>query len=192
MTERSAVFLDLQGTLGGEGFGDIREFTFYPSAIPAVKLLNEADLLAIVVTNQTHIAKGLYTMEHFQERVAILKEEIEKSGARLDAVYCCPHVDEDGCSCKKPKPGMVLDAQRDFDLDLSNCYVVGDLGASEIVLAGRVGCRGVLVRTGLGESSLGEYRYTWEDLSPDFIADDVLHAVRWILADRAGTGTRGR
>ena len=58
MYERAAVFLDLQGTLGGEGLGDIKHFTFFPSAIPAIKLLNDANLLAIVVTNQSHIAKG--------------------------------------------------------------------------------------------------------------------------------------
>ena len=189
MTGRSAVFLDFQGTLGGLGLADIRDFTFYPFTIPAIKLLNEAGLLAIVITNQTHIAKGLFTYEYFQERMDILIEEVEKGGARLDAVYCCPHVGEDNCSCKKPKPGMVLDARRDLDLDLSTCYVVGDLAVSDIALANTVGCKGVLVRTGLGDSSLGQYRHTWADINPDFTAEDVLHAVKWILTHRAQIST---
>ena len=184
MSERIAVFLDLQGTLGGEGFGDIRDFTFYPFAIPAIRLLNEAGLLAIVITGQSHIAKGYFSYEYFQERTGILKQEIEKRGARLDAVYCCPHDDEDNCICKKPKPGMILTAQKDFDLNLSTCYVVGDVGAFDMVLANLVNCKGVLVRTGLGESSLDEYRYTWADIKPHFVAEDVLHAVKWILTDR--------
>ncbi len=183
MTERSAVFLDLQGTLGGDGLGDIRGFIFYPLAIPAIRLLNDAGLRAIVITNQSHISKGLFTLEYFQERIRILKEELAKGGAQINAVYCCPHVGEDDCLCQKPKPGMLLDAQRDFDLNLKTCYVVGDTGASDIILANRVDCKGVLVRTGLGESSLGEYRYTWADVNPHFIAEDILYAVKWILAD---------
>ena len=191
MNKRSAVFLDLQGTLGGEGLSDIREFTFYPCAIPAVKLLNESGLLAIVVSNQSRIAQGLFTLEYFQERMEVLKKELAEGGAHLDAVYCCPHVDEDECSCKKPKPGMILDAAQDFNLDLRNCYVVGDTGAWDIAMANRVGCKSVLVRTGLGESSLGEYRYTWADVNPHFVAEDVLHAVKWILDDRTATVIRG-
>lgn len=108
MSKQSAVFLDLQGTLGGEGLGDIREFTFYPFAIPAVRLLNEAGLLAIVVTNQSHISKGFFTLEYFKEKMEILKKELAEGGAHLDAVYCCPHTSQDVCSCQKPKPGMIL------------------------------------------------------------------------------------
>ena len=70
-----------------------------------------------------------------------------------------------------------------FDLDLLKSYVVGDVGAWDIVLARSVNAKGILVRTGLGESSLGEYRHTWADIEPDFIAQDVLDAVHWILRD---------
>ena len=77
-------------------------------------------------------------------------------------------------------PGMVLRAQRDFALDLAACYLVGDCGSKDMVLAQAVGCRAILVRTGLGEGSLGEYRRVWADIEPDFIADDVLDAARWI------------
>jgi len=188
MTGRSAVFLDLQGTLGGEGFGDIRDFAFFPCAVTAIRLLNDAGLPAIVVTNQSRIARGLYTVEYFQDWMEALKQELAGGGAWFDAVYFCPHVDEDNCSCKKPKPGMLLEAQRDFNLDINSCYLVGDVGAWEMVLANQVGCKGVLVRTGMGESSLGEYRHTWADIEPHFIAEDVLDAVRWILDDYTETG----
>jgi histidinol-phosphate phosphatase family protein len=188
VTGRSAVFLDLQGTLGGEGLGDIRDFTFYPFAIPAIKMLNDSGLLAIVVTNQTRIARGMYSYEYFLGRMATLKEELKSGEAWLDAVYCCPHLPEDGCSCMKPKPGLLLKAQKDFNLDLSHCYVIGDRGDWDMVLASNAGCQGILVRTGLGEGSLGEYRYTWADVNPDFIADDILHAVKWITSDRAKAG----
>ena len=158
-------------------------FTFYPSAIPAIKLLNDTNLLAIVVTNQSHITKGFFTFEYFSERMETLKKELWEGGARLDAVYCCPHETQDNCSCQKPKPGMLFEAQKDFYLDLRSCYVVGDVGAWDLGLTTTTHCKGVLVRTGLGESSLGEYRHTWEEIHPDYIADDILGAVRWIIDD---------
>ena len=177
---RKAVFLDLQGTLGGDGLGDIREFSFFPCSAPAVRLLSQAGLLVIVLTNQTHIAKGCFSLRDFEVRMGQLKQELAKQGARVDGVYCCPHGKDDDCPCKKPLPGMVLRAQRDFALDLAACYLVGDCGSNDMVLAQAVGCRAILVGTGLGEGSLGEYRRLWADIEPDFIADDVLDAARWI------------
>jgi histidinol-phosphate phosphatase family protein len=176
MRSRKAVFLDLQGTLGGDGFGDILGFAFFPFAVPAIKLLNEADLLTIAITNQTHISQGHFTYDEFERRIDDLKQELAEHGAKLDGVYCCPH------SCRKPAPGMVLQAQRDFDLDLSGCYLVGDRGDADMVLARSVGCKAILVRTGLGEGSLGQYRDSWADIEPDFVAQDVLDAARWIVA----------
>jgi histidinol-phosphate phosphatase family protein len=183
MSAGRAVFLDLQGTLGGDGLGDILGFTFYPHSIPAIRLLNQAGLLTVVVTNQSHIGRGDFTLDDFESRIEALQHELAEHGARWDAVYCCPHTREDRCSCRKPLPGMVLQAQKDLGLDLSRCYLVGDTGAWDMVLARSVGCRAVLVRTGLGEGSLGEYRHTWADIEPDFVAYDVLHAARWVLQD---------
>ena len=181
MNRQRAAFLDLQGTLGGEGSDDILPFCFYPCAIPAIRLLNEAGVLAIVITNQSHIAKGHFTFEDFQRRVEQLREELAGHHAHLDVVYCCPHTADDNCSCRKPLPGMLHPAQRELGLDLSNCYVVGDVGAWDMVLAHNVGCRAILVRTGLGEGSLREYRHLWAGIEPDFVAEDVLSAVRWII-----------
>jgi D-glycero-D-manno-heptose 1,7-bisphosphate phosphatase len=184
MSSRSTVFLDLQGTLGGEGLGDILDFSFYPFSIPAIKLLNEANLLVVVVTNQSHISKGYFTYADFERRVDELKQELAEHGAKLDAVYCCPHKTGDNCSCKKPLPGMVLQAQRDFGLDLTECYLVGDVGAWDMVLARSVGCKAILVRTGLGKGSLEEYRHLWADIEPDLVADNVLEAAQWIVKSK--------
>ena len=184
---RKAVFLDLQGTLGGDGLGDILDFSFYPCAIPAIRLLNQTSLLSIVVTNQSHIANGLFTYQEFERRMADLRRELDEAGARIDAVYCCPHGDDDGCTCQKPRPGMLLQAQRDHGLLLSSCYVVGDAGAWDMVLARASGCRAILVRAGLGETSLGRFRNTWVGVQPDFIARNVLAAAEWI-ADMEARG----
>ncbi|NPV81461.1 MAG: HAD-IIIA family hydrolase [Firmicutes bacterium] len=183
MSKRIAVFLDLQGTLGGAGSGDIMSFAFYPFTAAAIRLLNDAGLLAIVVTNQSHIAKGYFTWEDYGRRMEQLKRELAAQGAYLDADYCCPHASNDRCTCRKPLPGLVHRAQEDFDLDLSGCYLVGDAGACDMVLARSIGCKAILVRTGLGEGSLGEYRHLWAGIEPDFVARDVLEAARWIAED---------
>jgi len=181
MGNRKAVFLDLQGTLGGDGLGDILHFAFFPFAISAIKRLNEAHLLVIMITNQSHISKGYFMYDEFERRADKLRHELAEYGAKLDGIYCCPHTPEDNCSCRKPLSGMVLQAQRDFDLDLSGCYLVGDTGAWDMVLARSVGCRAVLVRTGLGDGSLGQYRNRWADIEPDFVAQDVYDAAKWIV-----------
>ena len=115
-----------------------------------------------------------------------LERQLAQEGARLDGVYCCPHGDDDGCDCRKPLPGMLRQAQCDHGLDLCECYVVGDAGAWDMMMARDAGCSAVLVRTGLGESSLAEYRHTWAGIEPDFVADDVLRAAEWIAEREAG------
>jgi D-glycero-D-manno-heptose 1,7-bisphosphate phosphatase len=102
------VFLDLQGTLGGDGLGDIMDFQFFTCSIEAIKLLNKHNILAIVVTNQSHISRGYLTISDFNNRVEDLKKELSKKEAHLDAVYCCPHGREDICECKKPLAGMLV------------------------------------------------------------------------------------
>ena len=106
-----------------------------------------------------------------------------KFDATLDAVYYCPHAADDGCNCRKPRPGLVQQAREDFGLRLDQCYLVGDVGAWDMVLAKTVGCRAVLVRTGWGEGSLGPYRHLWRDIEPDYVATDVLDAARWIATE---------
>lgn len=176
-----AVFLDLQGTLGGDGLGDVNHFEFFSYSIEAIKLLNENDILAIVVTNQSHIAKGLLTISDFNKKIDILKSELGKKNAHFNAVYCCPHGRYDNCECKKPKTGMLVKAKRDFNINLTESYVIGDMGASDMVMANEVGAKGILVRTGVGESSLTDFRDTWSEVEPEYVADNILEAVKWIL-----------
>jgi HAD superfamily hydrolase (TIGR01662 family) len=131
-------------------------------------------------------------MEDFQRKMAELKKELAVEGGRFDAVYCCPHSSEDRCECRKPLPGMLLKARVDLDIDLHRSYVVGDAGAWDMALARRVGSQAVLVRTGLGVSSLDEYRHTWSDIEPDHIAEDVLEAVQWIIAQETSSEQTAR
>lgn len=186
MNRNPAVFLDLQGTLGGDGLGDILDFTFYPCAFPALRLLKQIGLLTIVVTNQSHIAKGLLTYQEYEERVKELQEGLDTAGAGIDGIYCCPHRTPNTCACQKPKLGMLHQAQREFGMVLRECFVVGDMGSSDMLMAHAAGCKSVLVLTGVGESSLNEFRHTWATVEPDFIATDVLQAAEWISKQVSG------
>jgi D-glycero-D-manno-heptose 1,7-bisphosphate phosphatase len=186
LLNNKAVFLDLQGTLGGDGLGDIMDFEFFPCSIEAIKLLNEHGILAIVVTNQSHIAKGILNMSDFHNRIEELKKELCKKDVNLDAVYCCPHGREDKCECKKPLAGMLLQVQKEFNINLKESYVIGDMGMSDMVMAKAVEAKGILVRTGVGEGSLTDFRHTWIDVEPDYVAYDVLEAVKWIIKMEKG------
>ena len=182
MNNRITVFLDLQGTLGGDGLGDTSNFKFYPFTVEAIKLLNKNRINAIVITNQYHIAKGLLTIEQFEKDIDELKSELSAYDSHFDGVYCCPHSSYGDCSCKKPLPGLALQAQNDLDIDFCRSFVIGDMGMSDMVLASNIGAKGILVKTGLGEGSLTVYRDTWKEVEPYLIADNVLDAVKHIIA----------
>ena len=182
MSNKRAVFLDLQGTLGGEEEGDVMDFTFYPFAIDAIKLLNANDILAIVVTNQSRIAKGYLTYADYERKIDELCNNLKASGAHVDGLYCCPHSKEDNCTCKKPLPGLINQAAIDFDIDVNESFIIGDMGNSDMALARNVGAKGVLVKTGAGIGSLTKYRHTWHDIEPYLISENVLAAVKHIIA----------
>ena len=108
-----------------------------------------------------------------------MQELLKKEGANIDAVYFCPHLPEDGCNCRKPKTGMIDMACRDLDIDLSLSYVIGDM-CDDIELAKNAGIKGIMVKTGYGLGEL-KYRLPKRNIKPDYIADDLFCAVKWIL-----------
>ena len=178
-----AAFLDFQGTVGGNGLDNIDTLEFYPFAIEAIKKLNDKGVLVIGITNQSGIEKGELTIDEYEENLARLKRELAAYGASFDAVYCCPHRLVD-CDCMKPKRGMVDMALKEFDIDIANSFVVGDMGSSDMVLAKNIGAKAILVLTGVGKGSMNEFRHTWKDVEPDFIAEDVFEAVSYIVLMR--------
>lgn len=176
---KKAIFWDLQGTLGGEATGNIEEFEPFPFAREALETAKQAGFSNIIITNQSRIGKGEMTMETYrkhEERILGL------FGALIDEMLCCPHTNADGCSCKKPKPGLVHKCAEKYGLDLKQCWVVGDMGKNEIVLAKNARCRGALVLTGGGRGSLNEFRQTWAGYEADCIAENALEAIRDIVS----------
>ena len=155
--KQKAIFLDRDGTINRYvGFlRNINEFELLPGAAEAIKLINESGYLAIVVTNQPVIARGEVTVEELNEIHRKMATELGHAGAFTDALYYCPHHPDKGfegeipelkfeCECRKPRPGMLLKAAEDFNIDLSESYMIGDSKAD--VDAGiNAGCKSILI-----------------------------------------------
>lgn len=189
-----AIFLDRDGTLNEEvGYLDRADkLLIYPSAFEAVRLINESRRLAVVITNQAGIAKGLFTEAFVRETHDRIQNALMEKGARMDGFYYCPHHPTEGvdpyrkiCNCRKPATGLLDQAAADLDIDLSRSYMIGDR-LRDMETAHRAGAKGVLVLTGYGRepaAGAGPDRIN-ERNQPDHTAPDILEAVRWILKDR--------
>jgi D-glycero-D-manno-heptose 1,7-bisphosphate phosphatase len=186
---RPAVFIDRDGTLTDE-VGYINHpsrLRLLPRSAEAIRRLNRAGIPAVVVTNQAGLARGYFSEAVLDSVNADLAAQLERAGARLDGVYICPHHPTEGapplrqlCDCRKPKPGLLLRAAEELDLDLARSVMVGDK-PSDLEVAPKVGARSILVLTGYGRGEW-EYRREHFSITPDHVADDLLDAVNWALA----------
>jgi len=180
------VFLDRDGVINRNIDGDYvrcwQDFEFLPGSREAIQRLLRENTPVIVICNQACIGKGLVSDATVQEIHHRLVAQTRVADKRILAVYYCPHRAEDGCQCRKPQPGMLLQAAADWNLDLTRCYVVGD-AISDIEAGAAVGCTTFLVKTGRGSKALQERR-NWK-AQPDFIVEDLAQAVEIILRQRA-------
>lgn len=190
---RPAVFLDRDGTINEQrGYiNHISRFVLLPRTTEAVRLLNEHGFLAIIVTNQSGVARGYFPIELVNEVHEHLKELLRKEGAYVDGIFFCPHYHrgEVGeytieCNCRKPRPGLIEKARKNLDIDMAGSYLIGDR-VSDIELAKRCNLKGVLVKTGYGKGDL-EYVFPNSRAKPLHVAKDLLAAVRWIIRDDRG------
>lgn len=183
---RRAVFLDRDGTLNVEVnyLHRIEDLVLVPGATEAIRTLNQAGYLVLVVTNQAGIARGYYDETALHRLHDHLAEVLAASGARLDGIYFCPHHPDFGnpCDCRKPAPGMLLRAAAEHNLDLQQCWLVGD-SAGDIGAGRAAGCRTLLVRTGYGAQVEALVSAGDQASRPDAVVDDIGAAVRVILAE---------
>ena len=175
------MFLDRDGTICEEvGYlNHVRRFRMFPFAAEALRRLNASGYAVIVVSNQSGVARGYFPESLVQQVNQVMVQQLSEAGARVDAVYYCPHASSDNCSCRKPKTGMLERAVRDHGIDLRRSFVVGDRHG-DVELARNAQARGILVRTGYGEGEISWHSAGWSS-PPDFIADDLTAAVDWIL-----------
>jgi D-sedoheptulose 7-phosphate isomerase len=191
---RPAVFLDRDGVINRNHVEYVRswdEFSFLPQSVDALRLLALAPADVVVVTNQSAINRGLVPLPVAQEINQRMVEEVRRAGGRIDDVRMCPHRPEEGCDCRKPKPGLFLQAARSLSIDLTRSYMIGD--SFDDVAAGQAaGCHSLLVMTGRGTSQLAERGFA--DPADYFLAPNLFAAVRSILSQEgydAGLGPIG-
>jgi D-glycero-D-manno-heptose 1,7-bisphosphate phosphatase len=106
---------------------------------------------------------------------------LAQEGAHLDAIYTCLHGPQDGCGCRKPQPGLILQAAAELNLDLGRSYLVGDR-YKDLQTGAKAGVKGILVLTGYGRGEYEHFGRTWE-AQPAYIAADLLDAAAWIIKD---------
>ena len=152
-----AVFLDRDGVLihnRDEYVRTWQDVVFYPETLSALSRASRSAYRFVVVTNQSGIGRGLISMEVVSAINARIVRVIEEAGGRIDGVLVCPHTPEDGCACRKPRPGLILEAASRFDLALDQSVVIGD--ALSDIEAGRAAGVGKswILRTGRGETQL--------------------------------------
>ncbi|HLZ14286.1 MAG TPA: HAD family hydrolase [Candidatus Acidoferrum sp.] len=181
---RPAVFLDRDGTILDEvGYlNHASRFRMLPGAAAAIAKLNAADDPVIVVSNQSGVGRGYFPESVVTEVNQLMHRELEKAGARLTAVYYCPHGSADTCGCRKPKLGMVRRAAEEHSIDIERSFFVGDR-RSDIELGHNAGGKSILVRTGYGEGEFTWQMAKWPK-APDFVAIDLAAAVDWILRNK--------
>ncbi|MDH4070722.1 MAG: HAD-IIIA family hydrolase [Ignavibacteria bacterium] len=181
------MFIDRDGTLNEE-----REFLTDPGDLrlidgagPAVRVLNRAGITTCVISNQSGVARGYLTEETLGRIHDRLVRELEAEGARIDGIYYCPHHPDAGaapyrknCDCRKPKPGMLLQAAGDFGLDLGRSFVVGDK-LDDIRAGQAVSARTILVLTGYGSQSNTEAAR--HGVTADHVAPSIREAVDYII-----------
>jgi D-glycero-D-manno-heptose 1,7-bisphosphate phosphatase len=170
------VILKDTGYIGSWG-----ETSLLPGSVEAIKRLNYSGFLVIVVTNQSGVARGYFTEADVETVNEQLKKELSLKGARVDAIFYCPHHVEGqvreyrlDCNCRKPKPGLILEAASRFGIDISRSFMVGDK-LEDIEAGERAGCRTILIQGAESrEQRAGRAK-------ADKVASSLKRAVDWIL-----------
>jgi D-glycero-D-manno-heptose 1,7-bisphosphate phosphatase len=181
--KKIGVFLDRDGTINEEmGYiNHLSRFVLLPRTAAAIKRLNDAGVKVVVVTNQSGGARGYFPVSLVEEVHARMQNLLAAEGAHLDGLYTCTHGPQEGCACRKPQPGLILQAARELDIDLSRSYVVGDR-YKDMQTGAHAGVKGILVLTGYGRGEYEHWGRTWE-VQPAHIAGDLLDAAEWIIKD---------
>ena len=166
LSGRKYIFLDRDGVTNerppkAEYVCKPEDFKWLPGAKEALKKLNEAGYFIILISNQAGIARGVMTVNDFEKVQAKMATDLEEIGVRVGAVYYCPHGWNDNCECRKPKPGMLYQAQKDYSINLTECVLIGD-DERDIITAHNVNMKGILVT---------------DEYSLNDAVNDVLHGI---------------
>jgi len=184
--KRPAVFIDRDGTISEEvGYvNHPSRFRVFPYSAEAIRILNDNGWLAILITNQAGVARGYFSEDLIVNVHDRLKSDLEN--AQLDAIYYCAHHPSVGeppyrfdCDCRKPKPGLIDRAAKDFEIEMSASWMVGDR-YGDVELARNAGLRSAFVLSGYGRGEWEYQRAAWK-YEPDLVCENLLEAVRMIV-----------
>lgn len=182
MIGKLPVFLDRDGVINRRLVGDYvkswEEFEFLPGVLGALKRLADAGRNVILISNQSGIGRGLMRQEDLDAVHNKMKRRVEEAGGKIGRIYVCPHHPDDNCSCRKPQPGLLLQAAREFNIKLSECFFVGD-SSTDIEAGNNVGC--LTIRVGLVQAHVANPSETI--IKPRYRAKNLSEAVEIILSD---------
>ncbi|RZD40496.1 MAG: D-glycero-beta-D-manno-heptose-1,7-bisphosphate 7-phosphatase [Thaumarchaeota archaeon] len=143
-----AIFLDRDGVINQERkdyVKNLEEFKIFDDVGDAISLLKKENFLVVIITNQSAINRNLLTLENLNKIHECLKKYLKKYETNIDAIYYCPHTPKENCSCRKPKPGLLLQAADDLNIDLKNSWMIGD-SKKDIDAAKAAGCNSILLK----------------------------------------------
>ncbi len=176
------VFLDRDGVINRDSPDYIKswaEFIFIPGSLEAIRDLTRAGFRVILITNQSAVNRGIISHERLIDIHARMTEAIRAAGGDITGIFFCPHRPDEGCDCRKPRPGLIRTAQKEYGIDLSEAVMVGD-SVKDMQCAENIGCgRRVLVLTGNGVETRD--RLSRENRAPDFVAENLKKAADWIM-----------
>jgi D-glycero-D-manno-heptose 1,7-bisphosphate phosphatase len=185
--KHKALFLDRDGTLVHPRHYPSRpeDLQLYDNIVPGLREAQKTGFHLVIITNQAGIARGYFSVSDLQRMHEHLIKELEQADVRIDAIYYCPHHPEGvipelaiRCDCRKPQPGMLLQAAADLDLDLQHSWFVGDI-LNDIEAGNRAGCRTILVDLGTESIPVQQLR------CPNYVAADTRQALSIINAIEA-------
>lgn len=185
--KRKAVFIDRDGTINRDvGYpSSYRMIDIYPYSFEAVKKIKEAGLLAVIITNQSGIGRGIIEEKSLHDIHAKLNEEFERHDVSFDGIYYCPHYVlsktekfRKKCVCRKPNPGMGKLAAEDLNIDTSLSYMIGDK-VEDLLFGININAAPILVLTGYGQES--QKKLKDKGIQPAFVAKNLLGAAEWII-----------
>ena len=180
---QKVVFLDRDGVINRDSPNYIKswaEFEFLPGSIEAIKTFTNNGFTTIIISNQSAINRNLMPMKKLDYIHQMMKKTVKSQGGEIKDIFFCPHTPEDGCDCRKPKPGLIFTAQKIYKIDLSTSTMIGDT-VKDIECAKKAGCaHTVLVKTGNGVMS--EKILAKKNILPDHVAKNLYEAARWILS----------
>ncbi|MGN7941674.1 HAD-IIIA family hydrolase [Virgibacillus sp. 6R] len=166
-----AIFLDRDGTIGGDDTVHYPgTFQLFPHSQELIYKLKEDGIKVFSFTNQPGISEGKATSQDFID-------ELTKFG--FDDIFLCPHRQSEGCICRKPNIGMLMNGAEKYRLNLENCVVIGDRW-SDMLAASKTNCLKILVKTGAGQSALNEHFYKIKDIKIEYIAENIKDAIEWL------------